>query len=111
MHRAMPECRRHTAIPLAWLKDPVVRRIRATQNAVIHALLKDAVLADALIVFANWSDARINGSVVAVKVSPVTETIAVAIAETTAEIIAEIAAEIIAEIIAAAITRAIEAGG
>ena len=103
MHRAMAERRRHTAILSAWDKGPVVLRVSAIQNAVIPALLKDAVLADALIVFANWSDERISGSLVAVD-APITETVAMAIAET-------IAAVVIAETTAVVVTTgAIEAG-
>ena len=98
----MAERRRHTAILSAWDKGPVVLRVSAIQNAVIPALLKDAVLADALIVFANWSVARMSGSLVAVGAA-VTEIVAMAIAET-------IVAVVIAETTAVVITRAIEVG-
>ena len=102
MHRAMAERRRHTAIPVAWRKGPVALRISATLNAVTR-VLEDVVLADALIVFANWSDERISGSLVAVD-APITETVAMAIAET-------IAAVVIAETTAVVVTTgAIEAG-
>ena len=66
----MPQCRRHTSIRVWCIREPVGRRIHADRTAVIRitagALVNDVVLADTSIGFANWKDARINGSLVAV---------------------------------------------